>query len=177
MKDFFVLMTLSSFLGFGAYSHADTGVYAGAGIGTSTVEDSAEGLSFDDSTTAWKIFGGYQFHPNFAAEVAYLDFGEASDTVEDVRVEADIDGFSVSVVGVTPAQSNLQVFGKVGYFDGEADVSALGLSVDDDDSGLALGAGVKANISDAFNIRIEFDYYDSDLDDLWTLGVGAELRF
>lgn len=172
MKPLLYLLTALAF----SFAHAGD-IYAGAGIGTATIEDSEEGLSFDDSSTAWKIFGGYQFHENFAAELAYLDFGEANDTVDDVRVEAEIDGWSASLLAMTTSTSNLQVFGKVGYFDGEADVSALGLSVDNDDSGLTLGAGVKANISDAFNLRIEFDWYDADLDDLWSLGVGAEVRF
>src|SRR3954467_10471470 len=55
--------------------------YVGGSIGQSKFKDACSGnppgVSCDDKDTAWRIFGGYQFSPNFAAELGYHDLGEA----------------------------------------------------------------------------------------------------
>src|SRR5947207_8518941 len=54
--------------------------YVGATVGQSKFKDSCTGLpagfSCDEKDTAWRILGGYQFSPNFAAELGYHNFGE-----------------------------------------------------------------------------------------------------
>lgn len=55
--------------------------YIGASIGQSKAKkfcDELAGASCDDKDTAWRILGGYQFHPNFAAEIGYHDFGKVT---------------------------------------------------------------------------------------------------
>ena len=44
-------------------------------------------------------------------------------------------------------------------------------------SGLTVGAGALINISDNWGVRTEFDYFDIENADLWTLGMGLEYRF
>src|SRR4051812_49737732 len=55
-----------------AAAQMNTGaLYAGLSIGQSKFSDACEGsvpagftVTCDDKDTAWRIFGGYQFHPN-----------------------------------------------------------------------------------------------------------------
>src|SRR5579864_1294846 len=49
----------------------------GAAVGLESFDGTAS-ASTDDSGSAWKVFGGVQFHPNFAIELAYLDLGEVT---------------------------------------------------------------------------------------------------
>src|SRR5437870_8660702 len=50
--------------------------YVGASIGQSKFKNGCSGC--DDKDTAWRLLAGYQFHPNFAAELGYHKLGEAS---------------------------------------------------------------------------------------------------
>src|SRR5438270_13797946 len=52
--------------------------YAGVGAGKSKAKDwcTGAGISCDDKDTAWKVFGGYQLTPHFAAEIGYTKLGK-----------------------------------------------------------------------------------------------------
>ena len=52
---------------------ADNKFYLGASIGENYIEQDNVflGEDFDDSDTGYKVFGGYQFHRNFAVEANY----------------------------------------------------------------------------------------------------------
>ena len=64
-------------LAFGAAAHAEVtpGFYVGASIGQGTVK--VDSVDFDESDTAFKVFGGYSFNQHFAIELAYFDGGDA----------------------------------------------------------------------------------------------------
>ena len=86
--------------------------YLGVSIGQSKLDESiTEGLitsgTVDSKDSAFKLFGGYRFHPNFAAELAYVNLGEASYSgtflgtpVTGGTVKAN--GLNVSAVGLLP---------------------------------------------------------------------------
>lgn len=154
------------------------GFYAGASIGMTQIEDEEQGLSFDDSAFGWRIHGGYEFNDNFAVEGAYFDSGEAEDTVSGQSVEVELTGFLVSLVGMIPVGGdNTRLFAKLGYYDGEAEASAGGITVEDDESGLSIGAGIRYDLANNFSLRGDFDWFDSDTDTLWSLGVGIQVLF
>jgi len=48
--------------------------------------DCAGTTSCDKTDTGWKVFGGYRFTPNWAAEVGYFDFGKAKATLNDAQL-------------------------------------------------------------------------------------------
>ena len=50
-----------------AKGNADLGFYAGISAGQSK-SDCRGGGSCDDKDTAYRVFGGYKFHPNIAVE-------------------------------------------------------------------------------------------------------------
>ena len=60
-----------------AKGNADLGFYAGISAGQSK-SDCPGGGSCDDKDTAYRVFGGYKFHPNIAVEGGYSPLGETS---------------------------------------------------------------------------------------------------
>ena len=50
-------------------------VYGGASIGAPRYENSVNGITGHGSGASGKLFGGYQFSPNFALEAGYADLG------------------------------------------------------------------------------------------------------
>ena len=101
---------------------ADNGIYLGASIGASGVED--DELDFDGDATGYKVIAGWRFLDWLAVEGNYVDFGSADDTVLGERVEADVDGLSLSAVLFVPL-GPVDLFGRVGAVDWNADVSSV----------------------------------------------------
>src|SRR5262245_38496014 len=77
---------------------ADPGFYLGAGIGKNdlSAEDDELGISFDGDDTAFKVIAGYQINPYFGIEGAYIDGGEAEDTIAGFDVALDTSAFEAS---------------------------------------------------------------------------------
>ncbi|WP_405231720.1 porin family protein [Lentisalinibacter salinarum] len=153
------------------------GFYVGGGVGFTQIEDEEDGISFDDTPIGWRVFAGYEFTPNFALEGGYLDSGEAEDTILGEDVEADLTAWTLTGLGILPINDSWKVFGKLGYYDGESEVSVLGFSAEDDESGLTLGAGTRYDVTQQFSVRADFDWYDSDIDTLWSLGIAVQFMF
>lgn len=153
------------------------GFYAGAGIGITQIEDSEDGLTFKDSPFGWRLLAGYDFNENFAIEGSYVNSGEAEDTVEGIDIKAELSAFTFSVVGLLPMNESTKLFGKLGYYDGEEEVTAFGITVDDDADGLTAGIGMRYQLQNQFTIRGEFDWFDTDLDTVWSLGIGFHVLF
>lgn len=162
---------------FAASSVLAEGFYAGAGAGIVKIKDEDQGESFEDTPFGWKIFAGYDFNENFALEGSYIKTGEAEDQVFGTTVETELSAFTFSAIGLMPVSDSAQLFGKLGYYSGEQEVTAFGLTVDDDDDGFLVGAGIRFNTSDKFTIRADFDWYDADLDSLWSIGAAFQFYF
>lgn len=148
--------------------------YIGASIGNAELE------TVDD--TSVKIFGGYR-PGNFGFEVAYHDLGEQSETdpfLGTASIKAT--GIEVSAAGYLPAGTNFDLFGKIGLFIWDADVSLTGFpTVNDDGNDLIFGFGAQFKATQNFSFRAEyqitelgFDGADLDVD---ILSVGAALHF
>ncbi len=172
-KILFVLLALL----FAATSALAEGFYAGAGAGIVHVEDEDQGESFKDDPFGWKIYAGYDFTENFALEGSYIKTGTAEDDVFGEPVEAELSAFTFSALGLFPVSDSAQLFGKLGYYSGEQEITAFGITVDDDDDGFLVGAGIRFMTSDKFAIRADFDWYDADLESLWSIGAAFQFYF
>jgi OmpA-OmpF porin, OOP family len=155
----------------------DQGFYVGAGAGQLSVDSNGDidgtAFSFDDSDTAFRIFGGWQFNENFGVEGGYIDGGTASETFDidgtDVDVDIEVTGFDLMLRGVLPIGESFFAFAQVGgiFWDADFSASALGVTESDSDSGedLAYGAGFGFNFGDNAGVRAEYMIYDiSDAD-------------
>lgn len=170
------------------------GFYIGAGVGQFNVEiddvddtnDAIERL--DDDDNSWKAFVGYRFSKYFAIEGAYIDFGEASESTTAAGSSGD---YSVSLAGLAPyvigtiPLGPVELFGKVGYYFYDVDVSAdlddLGGDVfNSSDSGndLLYGFGVGATFFTHLHARLEYEKLEADnIDDADAIWLSGAWRF
>lgn len=129
-----------------------TGFYAGAEIGNADYGP--------DDDTAFKLFGGYQFHRNIAAEVAYSMLADQGST--------EITALEAVVVGLFPIANQLSVFGKLGFANIEVDSGGSS----NDDTELTWGFGVQYDISQRLGVRAGWQRYETDNEvDLMSIGV------
>lgn len=153
------------------------GFYAGAGFGLTQIEDEDQGISFKDNPLGWRLLAGYDINENFGIEGSYINSGKAEDDVFGENVEAELSAFTLAVVGLLPISDSAQLFGKVGFYSGEQEVTVQGFTLDQDEDGATVGAGIRFGTSEALAIRGEFEWYDTDLDTLWSVGIGFQYYF
>lgn len=160
----------------------DEGFYLGTALGQAKLKNDTLdwlddiGASTDDKDTAFKLFAGYQFNPNFAVEASYADFGDftASGMLTDGfniasgNVDGSIDGFGFALVGRLPIDAGFSVFGKLGLIAWDGKVSGVVRgngevifdardSYDDVDPFYGVGAEYVVN---QVMVRLEFERYD-----------------
>jgi opacity protein-like surface antigen len=164
----------------------ESGVYAGAGVGSFDVEiDDFDDIDetvdrYDSDDTAWKAFVGWRANPWLALEVAYVNLGSPDDEIlPGTRLTVETDGFAPYVVGTLPIGDWFEVFAKAGYYwyDVEARISSpIGsASEDDSDSTFTWSAGLGLNVFERVNVRLEYEQFDFDQTDdsraLWLTGA------
>ena len=135
---------------------AMSSAYVGANLGQSKFKiECAAGESCDDKDTAFKLFAGYQFHPNFAAEFGYTDLGKAkfSDPLGSAELKAS--AWELSALGMFPVMPSLQLFGRLGFYNGKTEFS-----------GDATGSKTKTGVT--WGLGGEWDF---------TRNVGARLEW
>jgi OOP family OmpA-OmpF porin len=159
---------------------ADQGFYAGASF-TQTEADGTcpSGFSCDFKDSGFKIFGGYRFNRNFAAEAFYADHGEISVKVGTVSAKAESSTFGVAALGILPLGSNFELFGKLGIGSTSVDAtaSAPGVSAGASDSGsdILFGVGAAYNFTRNLGVRAEYERFnDSEIN---VLSIGVQYRF
>src|ERR1051325_3766451 len=124
-----------------------SGFYVGAGVGQGKAKDFCGGGPFDscdDKETAWKIFGGYQFTPNFAAEVGYGRLGKFNASLAGLTDEVKVTVWEASALAAWPIVQQLSVFGRLGLY--------------------------RATAKETTNFAGDFDHDNND----WTFGLGLQ---
>ena len=142
-----------------------TGGLAAAGFATTSVSDR-------DRDTGYKLFAGYQFHPNFAIEGGYFDlgkFGYTATTVPAGTLRGDIrlNGVHLDLLGILPVTEQFSVFGRVGAnyarardtFAGTGAVAVVNPNPSKRDTNYKIGAGVLYNFSPVLAVRAEVERY------------------
>jgi opacity protein-like surface antigen len=140
--------------------------YVGLHFGQSDIDE------VNETDTAFRILGGYQFNKTFAAELAYTDFGSV-----DV-LGTSVKGHAIELVGVAswPLADRFSVYGKLGFNQGE--IEAGGAS--DDSIELTYGIGVRYDFSPNMGARLEWQQYPDVGDgatDVSVLSVGIVFKF
>ena len=110
--------------------------YFGAGLGRGNLNVSGTDLTglsnaqVDDTDTTWTVRGGWRFHPNFAVEAGYYEFGKYAFTGRagalDVSGDAKAESYSLSLVGIAPLGERFDLYGRVGYAHSKFKFSANG---------------------------------------------------
>jgi len=178
----------------GSANAAEPGWYIGVGAGQSDVDISSSDVnkimtaagitgtsSVDETDTAWKIFAGYQYNKYLGVELGYVDLGEVdidavitAPTAATLKINAETQAAALSVIASLPIGDKFNVFGRVGafYWDVEAEAAAVvggvvsKASADDDGIDLLFGAGAKYDFTKNVGVRVEWERYDVDGDDI-----------
>ncbi len=181
---------------FPSVSRAD-GAYAGVGAGTSRADvlcDLDISCTADDSDTGIKIFAGFQFVPEIAVEVAYVDLGEASITGNDftlgaTRITFETSGVNVAAVASLPMNETFAFTAKGGLFLWNVDETAFSNvfgpgSLSESGTSFMVGLGGTINLARQVALRLEwegfFDVGDENTtgqSDLDLLSAGILIRF
>jgi len=133
-----------------------SGAYVGLDVGN------ADFGTEDD--TAFKILGGYQFHRNIAAEIAYsqlLDKGPV-----------EVTALEVVAVGLFPLANQISILGKLGL----ANVDVETPVGSDDKTELTYGIGVQYDFTGNLGARLQWQRYDTD-EEIDLLSIGVVWRF
>lgn len=130
-------------------------------VGASVLHSTFSGPVAADKSNGGKIFAGYRFHPNFAAEVAYN------------RLGSGVKGVSADVLGILPVGYNVDLFGKVGV----ADLKADGFG---SKTGANYGVGAAYHFNPNWSARAEaerFDKVGTSGDHANAYSVGVQYNF
>ena len=158
--------------------------YVGGSLGQSALDLDCEGASCDKKDSAWRVFGGYQFHRHFAAELGYANLGEAKiDFGPGDQFNAEARAWDISAVGILPV-GPVSLLGRVGLYRANTELrdSATGESADESNSGLLLGLGVQYDVTKNLGVRAEWQQYadvghgDTEFD-VRVLNLGVVWKF
>jgi len=165
---------------------AEGGFYIGGSVGAATLDADIgdTGIpslppSIDEDDTAFKVFAGYNFDlpvVDLGVEVSYADFGEPQ-----IDIAGDpllIGTTSLNLWGIAGLDLGpVNVFGKFGYVDYDAEAVYLDASDSDNGSGTGYGVGLRFGLGPV-ELRGEYEIYDLDDEaDVEMLSVGIAFYF
>jgi OOP family OmpA-OmpF porin len=177
----------------GACLAQDTGIYLGAGIGYASYREACADFNrlvgststFGCTTsedTGLKAFLGWRFHRYLAAELSYVDYGEAKSTAATAGggaiASSKVKSAGLSALGILPLGERLSVFGRLGMAEVKARTQiegALAAVEDDDETELIVGIGGLFNLTRQWGVRLEYERLNDTKIDL--ISIGVQYRF
>ncbi|RUO25985.1 hypothetical protein CWE09_04455 [Aliidiomarina minuta] len=186
-----------------------TGWFVGAGGGASFASIAESDITADlfaagfettefsenDRDFGFKLFGGYQFNPNFAVEGGYFDLGSfdyTANTNPDGSLSGALkfSGWNVDLVGMLPLSDRSSLFARIGVHNGRTKASfessgAVNVQTSEYRSrevDYKIGVGYQYHLSEAVSLRAEVERYRMDdavgnSSDIDLLSVSAIYRF
>lgn len=157
------------------------GMYVGAGIGntffSSDVENAVDQIkNIDESSTAWKIFGGFNGARFIGVEGGYRSFGSVETTVSDQLFKSKTSGWDVEALGRLQI-AIIDVFAKAGAMFWSTDVTLLGKTVDDSGTDFFWGLGAGVHLG-PIGARLEWESVEGGgPDNLSMVSLSATLGF
>lgn len=155
-----------------AQTQTPDGWYAGGSLGSSSIKLRTENISQtlsgqqDTRDTGYKVYGGYQFHSNWAAELQYFNLGkyrytESGSGGDSITVKTH--GLAISAVGMWPVTQQLTLLGKLGLarqtFSAEAVAGTEQLSRRVSKGAPLVGIGAEYQIDKNLRLRAEYEYF------------------
>lgn len=169
-----------------AHAQVESYFYGGAGLGQSRarIDESrisnrltSEGASQtnmtkDESDTAYKVFGGYQFNRNFAVEGGYFNLGKFGFQSTTVPVgsytgQIKLQGFNLDLVGTLPLNERWSAIARLGAqyaqardsFSSTGSVRIPNANPSKTAANLKLGLGVQYEVNPSMFVRAEAERY------------------
>jgi outer membrane protein with beta-barrel domain len=171
-----------------------SGGYIGFALGVVDYEEADEDLgeTLSDTSSAYRVLGGYRFSDNFAVEGGWSRTSNLEESIVEsipffgtltLDVDAELEVLTVRALGFIPF-SKVSLFGGAGYYDAEANVSVSVAGFGNaegegeaSDSGATLSGGIQFDLK-RVSIRGEYEWFDtSDEIDASGVGIGVLFRF
>ena len=134
-------------------AQAHAGWLAGSGVGNSENQDyDCIGCgpigAVDDSGSAYKLFGGFQFHRSFAVVGGFAQLADTTATGPLPFTDLlEVNGSYLSAIAILPLGANFELFASTGIFHWNQDVTFNGASDSFSGTDLTYGAGAGWNFS------------------------------
>lgn len=176
-----------------------SGGYLGATLGDLTYTERADGIvaqsDFDDSVSAFRLYGGYRLGSRLALELGYAEADGLADTVDmdlngivPVDVSSDFTVTTARALLHFPIRAerlpfvSLSIFAGAGVYDAdlktESNISGLSMgTVESSEDGSTAVLGVQIDFPKV-SIRSEYEWFDTESTvDISSVGVGLIFRF
>lgn len=172
------------------------GPYLGLSLGSFSYEkdDPPFGIHVDDTTSGYRIIGGYRFSDHFALEGNWGETGDLADSVtvptsqgdSGIDLKGEYEVLTIRALGIIPLGEKLSLYGGIGYYDAELDATVTihnltgGLGpydVEDGAGGATIVGGVELKLK-RMNIRAEMEKFNgNENSDAWAFNVGMLFKF
>lgn len=161
---------------------ADTGLYVGATVGSSHLDEDFSGFNLDTDATAYRFFGGFQLGDTLGIEAGYHSFGDFAETIDlggfTARTQVTADGWTLGGTLGLPLIEQFSLFGRAGVFFWDADVEVDGLSVSvPGDENPYYGGGAKFDVTPNLSLIGDWTRYELDAVDSDVISIGFQYRF
>ena len=163
-------------LGAFAAAPASAQWYVAGGVGSAQAKfgstSPAAGVTLNGNSsrdTSWKVYGGYQFTPNWGIEAQYANLGRYSYTVTNGAASGSgnyrADQWSIAGTGTLPLSNDFYLMGKLGVSSNHVsgtNATAGNVTVtttSGSKSDLLAGVGVGYNFNKNIGLRFEYENF------------------
>jgi len=159
--------------------------YAGLDVGSARSDATIDEYAFfgattaraSDTTTSFRVRGGYQFGRFFAFEVAYVDFGEVDYHFDPddcpngapgpcpFNVRTSINGFIGTLRGIVPIGDSWFLDARLGYGQVKLDANEIGgtaISASNDYDSFHYGIGGGYRFNEHWEIQLDYSEYNQE---------------
>lgn len=160
--------------------------YVSGNVGAGHIEVDCTGTdSCENSTTSFKLVGGYELTSNLYGELGYIDFGKAKASLAGVKSTARASGVMLGLAYQVPFGENWFGNVRLGAVNMETKLraSALGTSVSDSETNVKAYVGLGFGYSFNKNLKVVGDAdfsraeYNDDEASVRSLSVGLRYDF
>jgi outer membrane protein OmpA-like peptidoglycan-associated protein len=143
----------------------DDPIYVGLGLGMSFLQPETNSVALtlsEDSDIAYKLFAGYRFNQSWSLEAFWANLGEAVvSSTSGSTFDIEYKTFGAGVLYSYPLNERWDVFAKAGA--GRLQNNVRGIAVERvEDYFIYGGVGVTWNMAETWDLRAEYEYFDSD---------------
>lgn len=162
---------------------ADSGIYVGSSVGSSSLKDDVNGFDIDTSSNSVRIIAGWQFNEYVSVEGGYQNFGAFEQRFNDggansIDVSLKADGFTLGATGFIPLAKGISLYGRAGAFfwDGDTEVNNVS-QAQPGDTNPYYGGGLKYSLTEKIALLGDWTRYELEDTQAEVFALGFTYRF